>query len=163
VVRFKANISALQTGFWDMEYVYGKVRGHGGWGGLGVRRAGFFRRAGAQARSVCSAPGLTRRRRAPLPLQALEGVIQDGVGLGYPGGHGMPRRRRLSRHAQRLMPSRPSRPSPSTLNPHPPPPPPPPPPGYFALPSGQLDSDSAWSRFVRAGRIHLRCEILECE
>jgi hypothetical protein len=27
VVRFKANISALQTGFWDMEYVYGKVMG----------------------------------------------------------------------------------------------------------------------------------------
>jgi len=43
VVRFKANISALQTGFWDMEYAYGK---------------------------------------------ALEGVIQDGVGLGWPGAGG---------------------------------------------------------------------------
>jgi hypothetical protein len=40
VVRFKANISSLQTGFFEMEYVYAK---------------------------------------------ALEGVIQDGVGLGYPG------------------------------------------------------------------------------
>ena len=36
-------------------------------------------------------------------------------------------------------------------------------PGYFSLPSGQLDSDGAWSRFLRGGRVHLRCEVLECE
>lgn len=34
-------------------------------------------------------------------------------------------------------------------------------PGFFALSS--LDSDAAWSRFARNGRVNLRCEILECE
>lgn len=64
----------LQSGFWDMEYVYSK---------------------------------------------SLEGPIVDGVGLGYPR--------------------------------------------FFALPGQALDSDGAWSRFVRNGRISLRCEVLECE
>lgn len=52
--------------------------------------------------------------------QALEGVIQDGVGLGYPS--------------------------------------------FFGLPAASaLDADATWGRFVRGGRVHLRCEVLECE
>ncbi|KAF8057900.1 BTB/POZ domain-containing protein [Scenedesmus sp. PABB004] len=36
-------------------------------------------------------------------------------------------------------------------------------PGYFALPGQALENEAAWSRFVRQGRVQLRCEVLDCE
>jgi hypothetical protein len=36
-------------------------------------------------------------------------------------------------------------------------------PGFFGLAGQHLDSEAAWSRFVRHNKVSLRAEILECE